>query len=184
MIHRNGAIHRLGRSRSWGWAGLVGLLVSNCAVGSAPGQSTAMGYDDGWSTALRGASLSLGPPRPLLADPITVEIHRLDKQCEYFVTEPHVVDRATGLADTVRWLLQTSPTPHLDLTDYRLRMDPDQGQVTLDLRLSATSLRQLQSLSICEQQALLGSVRQTLLNHPDWAIREVHFTQRGVPLLP
>jgi len=178
MIYWDGEIHRLGWS--WGWAGLVGLVVSGCVAGASP--STAMGHYDGWISVLRGSSLSL-EPSPLV-DPITVEIYRLDKQCEYFVTEPHVVNRGTGLADTVRWLLQTSPVPHLDLTDYRLRMDPDQGRVTLDLRLSATSLRQLQSLSLCEQQALLGSVRQTLLNHPDWGIREVRFTQRGDPLLP
>jgi hypothetical protein len=40
----------------------------------------------------------------------------------------------------------------------------------------------LQSLSVCEQRALLGSLRETLINQPDWKIKAVTFTNRGNPL--
>jgi hypothetical protein len=41
----------------------------------------------------------------------------------------------------------------------------------------------LQSLSFCEQKILLGSIKETLVNHPDWDIEQVEFTNRGYRLV-
>jgi len=55
--------------------------------------------------------------------------------------------------------------------------------VTIDLRVARDSPRRLQSLSLCEQKALLGSLKETLINQPDWGLATVRFTQRGHPLV-
>ncbi|MFM6369036.1 MAG: sporulation/spore germination protein, partial [Dolichospermum sp.] len=35
------------------------------------------------------------------------------------------------------------------------------------------------SLSSCEQFALFGSVRKTLMSNSEWKIKDVRFTERG-----
>lgn len=131
------------------------------------------------SHQLQRQALALVPP----ADPITVQIYRLDNQCNAFVPEPLIVSRQHDLTDTIAAILTSQPMPHLDLSGYRVSRDNATGTVTIDLRVSSQSRRVLMSLSICEQMALFGSLRRTLLNHPDWHIQDVTITNRGVPLL-
>ncbi|MFM6472207.1 MAG: sporulation/spore germination protein, partial [Dolichospermum sp.] len=50
---------------------------------------------------------------------------------------------------------------------------------TVDIRVSPESKRQLFSLSSCEQFALFGSVRKTLMSNSEWKIKDVSFTERG-----
>ena len=126
-----------------------------------------------------GRSRATVPP----ADPITVEIHRLDKQCEDFVTEARVVSQADRLHQTITAVLQGYAAPHLDLSGYRTAIDADRGHLTIDFRVSAESQRLLQSLAVCEQKAIFGSLRRTLLSQPDWGIHSVALTNRGADLV-
>jgi hypothetical protein len=113
------------------------------------------------------------------ADAVTIAVYVPDDQCLGYVTEEVLVSRQDDLAQTVELILAKGTIPLLQLSGYRLSRDPDTRTVTIDLRVSRASPRLLQSLSLCEQKILLGSLKETLVNHPTWEIDRVEFTQRG-----
>ncbi|MFM7326980.1 MAG: hypothetical protein ACKO4L_19055 [Nodosilinea sp.] len=115
------------------------------------------------------------------ADPLTVTLYRLDNHCDRFQTETIQVPRQEGLTTTVELILAEQAIVNLKLSGYRVGVEGD--AVTIDLRVSRDSPRRLQSLSLCEQRALLGSLKETLINQPDWGLTTVRFTQRGHPLI-
>ncbi|HEY9738542.1 MAG TPA: hypothetical protein V6D06_19750 [Trichocoleus sp.] len=117
------------------------------------------------------------------ADPVTVTRYRLDNRCQDFVAEPIQVSQQNAIRDTVGRILSEQNFFAFDLSGYRLLLDPATGTATLDLRLDPESERLLVSLSSCEQLALFGSLRETLLRNPDWGIQAVTFTQRGSPIM-
>ncbi len=179
---------------------MVGL--GSCAQGnrldSAVGQTTAPS-----AYALATATLPFLPsdtPTPALqqaahltqvkarrlvipADPVTVAIYTLDDRCEGFQAEPVQMPRQDDLSQTVGLILAEQAAPNLDLSGYRVDMQPETKTATIDLRVSRGSPRVLNSLSLCEQKALLGSLKETLVNHPDWDIETVTFTNRGHQLV-
>jgi hypothetical protein len=114
-------------------------------------------------------------------DPLTVTLYRLDQQCDRFQTETIQVPRQDGLTTTVGLILAEQAIVNLELSGYRVGVEGD--AVTIDLRVARDSPRRLQSLSLCEQKALLGSLKETLINQPDWGLATVRFTQRGHPLV-
>ncbi len=114
-------------------------------------------------------------------DPLTVTLYRLDQQCDRFQTETVQVPRQDGLTTTVGLILAEQAIVNLELSGYRVGVEGD--AVTIDLRVARDSPRRLQSLSLCEQKALLGSLKETLINQPDWGLATVRFTQRGHPLV-
>ena len=115
------------------------------------------------------------------ADPLTVTLYRLDNQCDRFQAETIQVPRQDSLTTTVGLILAEQAIIDLELSGYRVGVEGD--AVTIDLRVSRDSPRRLQSLSVCEQKALLGSLKETLINQPDWGLTTVRFTQRGHPLV-
>ncbi|MBE9159999.1 hypothetical protein IQ265_24700 [Nodosilinea sp. LEGE 06152] len=117
------------------------------------------------------------------ADPVAVDLYTLDRTCESYQAEPIQVPRQQSMENTVDLILAEQRVPDLTLSGYRTRFDPQTKTVTIDLRVARTSRRVLQSLSVCEQKALLGSLRETLINQPDWKIESVTFTNRGNPLV-
>ncbi len=114
-------------------------------------------------------------------DPLTVTLYRLDNQCDRFQPETIQVPRQDSLTTTVGLILAEQAIIDLKLSGYRVGVEGD--AVTIDLRVSRDSPRRLQSLSVCEQKALLGSLKETLINQPDWGLTTVRFTQRGHPLV-
>ncbi|PSN12738.1 hypothetical protein C7293_18975 [filamentous cyanobacterium CCT1] len=116
-------------------------------------------------------------------DPVAVDLYTLDDRCENYRREPILVPRPQSMETTVDLILAEQAIPELTLSGYRTRFDPETKVVTIDLRVARTSRRVLQSLSVCEQKALLGSLRETLINQPDWKIEMVMFTDRGNPLV-
>lgn len=117
------------------------------------------------------------------ADPVAVDLYTLDDRCEGYQTEAIQVPRTQSMENTVALILAEQTIPELTLSGYRTSFDPATKTVTIDLRVARDSRRVLQSLSVCEQKALLGSLRETLLNQPDWKIEAVVFTNRGNPLV-
>ncbi|MBD2112166.1 MULTISPECIES: hypothetical protein [Cyanophyceae] len=117
------------------------------------------------------------------ADPVAVDLYTLDDRCEGYQTEPIQVPRQQSMENTVALIMAEQVTPELTLSGYRTSFDPETNTVTIDLRVARDSRRVLQSLSVCEQKALLGSLRETLINQPDWKIEAVTFTNRGNPLV-
>jgi hypothetical protein len=112
-------------------------------------------------------------------DAVAVALYKPDAQCEAYIPEDVWVARQDAMAETVQLILAEQDIPFFELTGYRLSQDSATKTVTIDLRVSRTSPRLLQSLSFCEQKVLLGSLKETLLNHPEWNIEQVEFTNRG-----
>lgn len=112
-------------------------------------------------------------------DAIAIALYTPNDQCSAFITEEVLVPRQTDLPATIELILSTQEIPLFELTGYRLNLEPETNTAIIDLRVSRTSPRLLQSLSFCEQQALLGSLKETLVNHPNWGIEQVEFTNRG-----
>ncbi|WP_190996075.1 hypothetical protein [Phormidium sp. FACHB-322] len=117
------------------------------------------------------------------ADPVAVDLYTLDDRCEGYQTEPIQVPRLQSMENTVALIMAEQRVSELTLSGYRTSFDPEAKTVTIDLRVARDSRRVLQSLSMCEQKALLGSLRETLINQPDWQIEAVTFTNRGNPLV-
>jgi hypothetical protein len=116
-------------------------------------------------------------------DAVAVSLYVPDDECLNYLTEEVFVSRQDDLTETVELILAEQEIPFFELTGYRLNREPDTKTVTIDLRVSRTSPRLLQSLSFCEQMMLLGSIKETLLNHPEWDIEQVEFTNRGYRLV-
>ncbi|MFO5440834.1 MAG: hypothetical protein ACLBM4_19770 [Dolichospermum sp.] len=68
-------------------------------------------------------------------------------------------------------------TADFSVSGYRINVK--NRVATVDIRVSPESKRQLSSLSSCEQFALFGSVRKTLISNSEWKIKDVRFTERG-----
>ncbi|MBW4460750.1 MAG: hypothetical protein KME47_11030 [Nodosilinea sp. WJT8-NPBG4] len=117
------------------------------------------------------------------ADSVAVDLYTLDDRCEGYQTEPIQVPRFQSMENTVALIMAEQKISELTLSGYRTSFDPETNTVTIDLRVARDSRRVLQSLSVCEQKALLGSLRETLINQPDWKIEAVTFTNRGNPLV-
>jgi hypothetical protein len=116
-------------------------------------------------------------------NPTTVTVYTLTPDCEAYQGSPVQVSQEAALNQTIELILAEQTFPEFTLSGYRISVDPETQVATLDLRVARTSRRVLNSLSLCEQKALLGSLRETLVNHPDWDIERVDFTNRGYPLV-
>jgi hypothetical protein len=112
-------------------------------------------------------------------------MYEIDNACEKLVPKPVVMPAEPGegatLNATVAQILKTQSPTDLSPMTYQIRVN--QGEAQLDLKPAATATRSLESLSSCEQLALLGSLRETLVHHSSWGIRRVEFTARGKPLV-
>ncbi len=117
------------------------------------------------------------------ADPVAVDLYTLDDRCESYQAEAIQVPRPQSMENTVALIMAEQAIPELTLSGYRTSFDPETNTVTIDLRVARSSRRVLNSLSVCEQKVLLGSLRETLINQPDWKIEAVVFTNRGNPLV-
>lgn len=114
---------------------------------------------------------------------MTITLYRLDNQCQDFVAASTQVSRESPITDTVGLLLADQTFTAFDLSGYRVEFDRSTATVTIDLRLNPDSFRLITSLSSCEQLALFGSIRKTLMANPDWQIQTVRFTNRGEPIV-
>lgn len=180
--------HSLEGKFSRGWAlgvslvlGVSGLMGVSCRPSLPPSPFLPLA-DQIIDLAAAQHPLKLRARRLVVpADPLTVTLYYLDSQCDRFQPDPVQVPRANGLAATVGLMLAENPIADLTLSGYRVRVEG--STAILDLRVSRDSPRSLQSLSLCEQKALFGSLRKTLIDQPDWGIKTVQFTQRGYVLV-
>jgi hypothetical protein len=117
------------------------------------------------------------------AEPLAITLYRLDNRCENFTAEPIQVSQRQPLTDTVGRILAEQNFLAFDLSGYRLLVDAGAASLNIDFRLDPESERVMRSLSSCEQLALFGSLRKTLLENPALALQSVTFSQRGEPLV-
>ncbi|MBT9313178.1 hypothetical protein [Leptothoe kymatousa] len=108
---------------------------------------------------------------------MAVSIYVMDETCTKFQPESVEVPADTAMTEAVGKVLERHSFEAFKLSGYRVNVDSNKA--TVDLRLSEESERQFLSLSSCEQQGLFGGLEETLIQHPDWQVDQVEFTNRG-----
>ncbi|MFQ3628346.1 MAG: sporulation/spore germination protein [Cyanobacteriota bacterium] len=136
------------------------------------------------SPATPASPQSLATPiSPAAARMTTVTVYQADDQCVNFVPEQVQVPADRPMQAAVGKVLEKQGDGDFDLGGYRVSLNAQTGEATVDLRLVPGSKRQIVSLSACEQFALFGSLRETLMKNPDWNVKSVRFTERGEELV-
>jgi len=158
---------------------LLVLALVACQSSQAPSPLTPSGN----SPDLEAVITALDRALAASIDLTTVTVYRLDDQCQEYVSETVRVPEQQALQTVVGQILSRQTFLGFELSGYRVDYDPARATVTIDLRLDPESFRRLVSLSSCEQQAIFGSLRQTLTRDPQWQIDTVQFTDRGQPLM-
>lgn len=128
------------------------------------------------------AQAPIGRPQAIAQAPdgTSIRIFTLDNECQTFGSRTVVLPRNQVLEQTIKEVLAANQSPDFALAGYRVSLD--NGEATLDLRLPSTSKRLFQSLALCEQQAIFGSLRRTLTANGQFGITSVRFTDRGQDL--
>ncbi len=108
---------------------------------------------------------------------INVTLFTSDTQCQELIPQQVSVPAAEPVTGVVGKIIEQRDSADFSLSGYRVIVKD--GVATVDLRISPNSHRQFTSLSSCEQFALFGSLRKTLLSNSQWKIKEVRFTERG-----
>ncbi|MBD2508488.1 sporulation/spore germination protein [Nostoc muscorum FACHB-395] len=116
-------------------------------------------------------------PKAVTSKTTNVTLYTSDSQCQDFISEKVSVPAEEPVANVVSKILEKRDTSDFSLSGYRVNIK--NGVATVDLRISPESKRQIASLSSCEQFALFGSLRKTLMSNSQWNIKKVRFTERG-----
>jgi hypothetical protein len=196
------AQQKIRRWLPWGGASALALLLLLGGCGSenappaasppqteaTPGEITGAGGADvpGAGAVSSGASSEpntppLGRPHTVAAQVghIPVQIYTVDHRCQTLVPSTVQVPQDQPLEGAIAAIIQSQDSGDFQIAGYRILTSQAGQRVTLDLRLAPGSRRSFHSLSSCEQFALFGSLRQTLLSNSQWGIKEVEFTDQG-----
>lgn len=127
------------------------------------------------------AQAPLGRPnRPISAANITsVKVFNLDSQCDGFEGEVVKLAEDGSLEEAVGLAIANSNNPDFSISSYRVGDGRFPQEVIVDLRLASDSERVFNSLSVCEGQALFGSIRRTLVENGQFDVTQVQFTAAG-----
>ncbi|MDB9474999.1 hypothetical protein [Dolichospermum circinale] len=106
-----------------------------------------------------------------------VTLYTSDDQCQELIAKKAEVSAAEPMNEAIGKILKEQNTADFSVSGYRINVK--NRVATVDIRVSPESKRQLSSLSSCEQFALFGSVRKTLMSNSEWKIKDVRFTERG-----
>ncbi|OKH13832.1 hypothetical protein [[Limnothrix rosea] IAM M-220] len=110
---------------------------------------------------------------------VTVTRYKIDRQCNNLVPEDLDVAAAASLEETIETIVGDRSNGDFRIAGYRMAIDESTKTATIDFRLPIDSPRSMYSLSHCEQLALLGELRQTLVANADWNIDIVTFQVQG-----
>ena len=113
---------------------------------------------------------------------VTVTRYKIDNQCNTLVPEDLDVPAAAPLDKTIAEIVGDRSNGDFRIAGYRIKLDEATKAATLDFRLPIDSPRSIYSLSHCEQFALLGELRETLIANADWDIQTVNFQVQGQDL--
>jgi len=108
---------------------------------------------------------------------VLVNIYRADNQCQKLVAEKVAVSANQPMEAAISKILAEQDSADFSVTGFRLSVQD--AVAIVDLRVAPGSKRSFQSLSSCEQLALFGSLRQTLMGNPQWQIQSVQFLDKG-----
>ena len=131
--------------------------------------------------ALAPEPVAIATPEP--TEPmVTVTRYKIDNQCNNLVPEDLDVPAAAPLDETISEIVGDRSNGDFRIAGYRIKLDEATNTATLDFRLPIDSPRSIYSLSHCEQFALLGELRETLIANADWEIEAVNFQVQGQDL--
>jgi len=116
-------------------------------------------------------------PKAATKKTVDVTLYTSDTQCQELIPQKVAVSATEPVTGAVGKIVEARDTADFSLSGYRVNVRD--GVATVDLRLSPQSKRQIASLSSCEQFALFGSVRKTLMSNSQWQIKDVRFTEQG-----
>lgn len=158
------------------------------AQGEAPSQAQQIARASAASQREAEALFSqapLGRPnRPISAANITtVKVFNLDSQCDGFEGEIVKLNEDGSLEEAVGLAIANSNNPDFSIASYRVGDGRFTQEVVVDLRLASDSKRVFSSLSICESQALFGSIRRTLIENGQFDVTQVQFTASGEAII-
>ncbi|HLP90135.1 MAG TPA: sporulation/spore germination protein [Nostocaceae cyanobacterium] len=117
------------------------------------------------------------PQKAVTNKSLNVTLYTSDVQCQELLPKKAEVSAEQPIANAVGQILEQRDNSDFSLSGYRINVK--NGVATVDLRLAPDSKRQLASLSSCEQFALFGSIRKTLISNSQWKIKQVRFTEGG-----
>lgn len=116
-----------------------------------------------------------------ISQSVKVILYTVDRECQELISEQVPVPAEEPITGVVGKIIKKQDTADFDVSGYRVQVE--NGIATVDFRLSPLSKRQFVSLSSCEQLALFGSLRKTLLSNAEWNIKEVRFTEQGKTII-
>ena len=117
-------------------------------------------------------------PSSAAKNTVSINIYQVDNQCNDFIAERMDVPQNNSLDMAVSKVIEKSNINEFSLSNSKVTIDP-QGIATIDFQVATNSKRRFISLSSCEQFNLFGSLRKTLIDNPDWQIKDVRFTEGG-----
>lgn len=133
---------------------------------------------DARAIALQPAPAAQAQTKPAVSQ-TTVTRYKIDDQCQALQPTDLTVPAATSLDSTIQTIVGDRSNGNFRISGYRINRDAATKTATLDLRLPPDSARSIYSLSHCEQFALLGELRQTLIANSAWQITTVNFQVQG-----
>ncbi len=130
------------------------------------------------------STITKSPKPRIQADKATIaiNIYQVDNQCNDFIVERVNLPQNNSLEMAVAKVIEKSSINEFNLASSKVTTDPQTGMATVDFQVAANSKRRFVSLSSCEQLNLFGSLRKTLIDNPDWQIKDVRFTEAGKEL--
>ncbi|MEM8605064.1 MAG: hypothetical protein AAGF24_14675 [Cyanobacteria bacterium P01_H01_bin.121] len=174
------------------------LLVTSCAT-SPTGDSTSNSpaapaerverdrLEDGTTAAEPTDEPPLGSPEQAAtankAQAGAVDIYLVDELCEDFIPQSVDLSDTNSLDAVIGKVINLQDSQAFSISAYRVDYSPEDRQAVIDFRLSSDTDRSFESLSSCEQQALFGSLRETLMRSSTWSIETVRFTHAGQEIL-
>jgi hypothetical protein len=119
--------------------------------------------------------------RPTKPQTVMVNTYKLDDRCVKQIPERAAVSAQQPMQGAIAKVIATANNNDFSLAGFRVNVKSKVA--TIDLRVAPGTKRQLQSLSMCERMALLGSIRKTLISNRQWQIKTVQFTDRGKKII-
>lgn len=119
----------------------------------------------------------LTAPSEVAAKQTTINIYKIDRLCADLTPQKVTIAAKQSLEGAIAKVLEETDSGDFSIAGYRVSKEG--GRALIDLRLPANTKRSFYSLSSCEQLALFGGIRKTLINNAQWQIKSVQFTEKG-----
>jgi hypothetical protein len=107
----------------------------------------------------------------------TINVYKIDSLCKDLVPQKTTIAAKQSLEGAIAKVLEEADSGDFSIAGYRVSKEGNRAIV--DLRLPANTKRSFHSLSSCEQLALFGGIRKTLIDNSQWQIKSVQFTEKG-----